>query len=59
MGTPNLGRPVDDLVLDVGDVGDIGDVEPTEQEIAAEHVEDQEIRPWPKWGTPSTVGPHT
>ena len=35
------GGPVDDLVLDVGDVGDVGDVQPTEDQIAPEHIEDQ------------------
>ena len=37
-----LGRsPVDDLVLDISDVGDIGDLETAEQQVAAEHVEDE------------------
>ena len=41
MGTPRLGGPVDDLVVDVGDVGDVGDLQPAEEQVPAEHVEDQ------------------
>ncbi len=40
-GQPCGRRAVDDLVVDVGDVGDVGHVEAGEEEVAAEHVEDQ------------------
>ena len=43
IGSPGRGGPVDDLVVDVGDVGDVGDVEPGEEQVAAEHVEDQRL----------------
>ncbi len=43
LGPPLLGRPLDDVVVDVGDVRDVGHVEAAEEQVPAQHVEDERV----------------
>ena len=43
LGATLRSSTLDDLVVDVGHVGDVVDVEAAEDEVAAEHIEDERI----------------
>ena len=52
-----FGRPLDDVVVDVGDVGDVADLDATPLEVAAQDVVDQQRPPVADMGDVVDGGP--